>query len=1039
VAGSPVRRVLELPQRSLMARLVGSFLVLSIITVAIVGLVAYLLARSSLQDSVFERLDAAVALKADALDRWVDEQRRNVVFVGGLFGGVEDQPGRLGVEQQVRALLGPATAPRARREAHDSLAQTLGYVVRQTADAQEFLVLDLDGVIVVSTQPEHEGISQAKEGYFVEGSSGTRVQRVSSFPLTGTPTITISTPLFDDGGQRVGVLAANLNLERIDRILLEQTGLEDSGETYLVGTDRRLVGQRLATVVDTVDSEAITSGLAGTSGHGLYESFTGVPVIGAWQSVDELGAVLVAEMSQHEAFAPARRLAFAIGGVGLTVAALLGLATYLLSRRIARPILAITETATAVTAGDLDREAPVTTKDEVGTLAVAFNDMTAQLRENVETLERRVEERTAELSDALEAQREAEQRYRQLVEEIPMVVYTDKPDATSTSTYISPRVQEIFGYPPERWMEEPFFASVLHPDDRDRVMRQSADHLELGDRGSVEYRVIAADGRVVWVRDDSWVVCDDAGTPTHVQGVMIDVTEQTQAAAEIRRQKQYFESLVEISPAAVVTMDVDERVTGWNPAAERLFGFGVDEAVGQPIDDLILRTEELRLGSIAGADVLAEGRRSLIAQRMRKDGSLVDVEVAMIPLVVDGVHQGFYAVYHDISELQAARREADAANEAKSAFLAAMSHEIRTPMNAVIGMSGLLLGTDLDEDQRELAETVRSSSDSLLTIINDILDFSRIEAGGMELEHVPFDLRECVEGAVSLVGALAASKGLDLTHAVDDDVPRAVMGDAGRLRQILINVLNNAVKFTESGSVDVAVSAAPAADGRVELHFGVKDTGVGIRPDRMGRLFQSFSQEDASISRRYGGTGLGLAISKGLAEEMGGTVWAESDGPGKGSMFHVTIRTEVAEHVPAAEPGEPVALDPGQAEAHPLRILLVEDNVVNQKLATRMLGLMGYRPDVASNGVEAIDAVERQTYDLVLMDVQMPEMDGLEATRRIVARLGEARPRIVAMTANAMDGDRERCLAAGMDGYVSKPIRVEELVGAIVATSRARA
>jgi CheY-like chemotaxis protein len=292
---------------------------------------------------------------------------------------------------------------------------------------------------------------------------------------------------------------------------------------------------------------------------------------------------------------------------------------------------------------------------------------------------------------------------------------------------------------------------------------------------------------------------------------------------------------------------------------------------------------------------------------------------------------------------------------------------------------------------------------------------------------------------VSLVGALAASKGLDLTHAVDDDVPRAVMGDAGRLRQILINVLNNAVKFTESGSVDVAVSAAPAADGRVELHFGVKDTGVGIRPDRMGRLFQSFSQEDASISRRYGGTGLGLAISKGLAEEMGGTVWAESDGPGKGSMFHVTIRTEVAEHVPAAEPGEPVALDPGQAEAHPLRILLVEDNVVNQKLATRMLGLMGYRPDVASNGVEAIDAVERQTYDLVLMDVQMPEMDGLEATRRIVARLGEARPRIVAMTANAMDGDRERCLAAGMDGYVSKPIRVEELVGAIVATSPARA
>jgi PAS domain S-box-containing protein len=583
-------------------------------------------------------------------------------------------------------------------------------------------------------------------------------------------------------------------------------------------------------------------------------------------------------------------------------------------------------------------------------------------------------------------------------------------------------------------MEETFFASVLHPDDRDLVMQQSADHLESGHRGSVEYRVIAANGRVVWVRDDTWVVRDDEGTPTHVQGFMIDITDQTAAAAEIRRQKQYFESLVEISPAAVVTMDVDERVTGWNPAAERLFGFGVEEAVGQPIDDLILRTAELRLGSIAGADVLAEGRRSLISQRMRKDGSLVDVEIAMIPLVVDGVHQGFYAVYHDISELQAARREADAANEAKSVFLAAMSHEIRTPMNAVIGMSGLLLGTDLDDDQRELAETVRSSSESLLTIINDILDFSRIEAGGMELEQVPFDVRECLEGAVSLVGALAAAKGLDLAHEVAADVPRAVVGDSGRLRQILINVLNNAVKFTESGSVDLAVSTAPADDGLVELHFAVRDTGVGIKPDRMGRLFQSFSQEDASISRRYGGTGLGLAISKGLAEEMGGTMWAESDGPGKGSTFHVTIRAALAGLVEPVERDGPVALDPAQADVHPLRILLVEDNAVNQKLATRMLGLMGYRPDIASNGIEAIDAIERQPYDLVLMDVQMPEMDGLEATRRIVARLGEARPRIVAMTANAMDGDRERCLEAGMDGYVSKPIRVEELVGAIAAT-----
>jgi PAS domain S-box-containing protein len=645
-----------------------------------------------------------------------------------------------------------------------------------------------------------------------------------------------------------------------------------------------------------------------------------------------------------------------------------------------------------------------------------------------------------ELAEALGAVEQAEQRYRNLIEELPMAVYTDKPDATSTSTYISPRVEEMFGYPAEAWMEEPFFTSVLHPEDRDRVLSETVKDLfeEQSDRWSQDYRIIAADGRVVWVRDDAWVVRDTAGKPTHVQGFMIDITAQTEAAAEIRRQKQYFESLVDISPVAIVTMDPEENVTAWNPAAERLFGFSVAEAVGRPIDDLIIRTEELRQESIKAETVPAEGRKNVISQRMHKDGTLVDVEVSMIPLVVDGRHLGFYAIYHDISELQAARRAADAASEAKSAFLAAMSHEIRTPMNAVIGMSGLLLGSELDNEQRDLAETVRSSSEALLTIINDILDFSKIEAGAMDIEGKAFDLRACVEAAVSLVGPLAVGKGLVLAHEIDSAVPETVVGDEGRLRQILLNVLNNAVKFTEAGSVELVVRCEPVAAEHVELEFAVTDTGIGIRPDRIGRLFQSFSQEDASISRRYGGTGLGLAISKGLAEAMGGTMWAKSEGTGKGSTFHFTIRAPVVDRAPAALAHEPALIRLEQAEEHPLRILLVEDNAVNQKLATRLLGLMGYKPDVATNGIEAIGAVERAPYDLVLMDVQMPEMDGLEATRQIVSRLGVVRPRIVAMTANAMDGDRERCIDAGMDGYVSKPIRVEELLETILATPAVR-
>lgn len=380
-------------------------------------------------------------------------------------------------------------------------------------------------------------------------------------------------------------------------------------------------------------------------------------------------------------------------------------------------------------------------------------------------------------------------------------------------------------------------------------------------------------------------------------------------------------------------------------------------------------------------------------------------------------------------EAQSSRAEAEQANRAKSEFLANMSHELRTPLSAVIGMTSVLHMTDLNAEQADAAQTIKTAGESLLSVINDILDFSKIEAGMMELEKTPFSLKELVEEVVSLFSIQVQQKNLTLLAHVGPTVPDAILGDSQRIRQILLNLMGNAVKFTATGKIVVSVAATTTGTSEVGLEIAVADTGIGISPQALERLFKPFSQGDSSMTRKYGGTGLGLTISRRLAEKMGGTLEVKSS-EGQGSTFYFRFQAEWFDPHPA-ESGSPVsiAIKPNTALVSPLKILLAEDHPVNQKVTSLMLRKLGYQADIVNNGLEVLEFVQRHRYDLILMDLQMPEMDGVEATRRIRANESERgyRPHIVALTASVLAEDRENFFAAGIDDFLGKPVKYETL------------
>jgi PAS domain S-box-containing protein len=488
-----------------------------------------------------------------------------------------------------------------------------------------------------------------------------------------------------------------------------------------------------------------------------------------------------------------------------------------------------------------------------------------------------------------------------------------------------------------------------------------------------------------------------------------------------------------------------------NDAFCRLYGFEKSEILGWNYTESAAPEREGMLRELY-SQVYRTGQpiRAFEYAITPKNGPAVVVEQSIsLERDAQGRPVGFLVITRDCTERKRAREElatakeaAEAANRAKSEFLANMSHEIRTPMNGIIGMTALALDSQPTPAQAECLATIRSQAHSLLTIVNDILDFSKIESHRVELESVPFTLAHALDEVVTPLAQRAEERGIELSVRIAPDVPALVVGDPVRVKQILTNILNNAVKFTEHGSValEVAAGAPNAGTGSaaptIPLTFRVTDTGIGIPADKLAMIFEPFRQADGSMSRRFGGTGLGLAIAATLTELMGGRIRVDSV-PGAGSVFQITVPLIAAARTVQTESAVSAAVAAAaRRAARPVRgarVLVAEDNIVNQRVAARLLTKRGHLVTVVGNGREAVDALRRAEFDIVLMDVQMPDMNGFEATAAIREWERETghRIRIVAMTAHAMSGDRERCLAAGMDGYLSKPIDQRTLYDAV--------
>jgi two-component system, sensor histidine kinase and response regulator len=720
-----------------------------------------------------------------------------------------------------------------------------------------------------------------------------------------------------------------------------------------------------------------------------------------------------------------------------------------LQRMISQPILDLARTAFAV-AANRDYSIRATKHEnhgEIGFLFDQFNDMLShieqaesELRKARADLEERVAERTAELQkeigDRVDAERAvAEQSsfINALVENTPLGIVALNIDGKIRMC--NPAFERLFGYRQQEIAGQPL-VDVLAPDELRTEMDTVGVHLREGRCVHSVTRRQRKDGSLVDVEVFTANITKGDRPLGHL-AMYQDITARLRAENELAERKEFLNSLIRTTPIGIAVIDQNDLVQMCNPAFEELFRFGEQEIVGRALSSLVTPAELRTEVDVNRRRLLRGDGTHLVTRRRRSDGTDVDVDAQSVPLHREGKYIGGLVLYQDITNrrlaeeaLLRAKEAAEAANRAKSEFLANMSHEIRTPMNAIMGMTELVLDTDLSSEQREYLNLAKTSADALLGLINDILDYSKIEAGKLDIDSVDFNLADCLGDTMKALSLRAHQKGLELAFEIEPDVPDALVGDPGRLRQIIINLVGNGIKFTEHGEVVLGVRIETREQQSLFLHFTVADTGIGIPPEKHSAIFEAFRQADGSMSRKYGGTGLGLTISSRLVGLMGGSIRVESE-VGKGSRFHFTARFAI----PRAAPRTVVPRDPETLRA--MRVLIVDDNATNRQILVKLLQNWHMVPTTAESGAAAMVILAEgkglgRTFPLILLDAQMPEMDGF-ALAEYIKRHPDFRAATVMMLSSAgQRGDALRCRELGVAAYLTKPVRQGELMDAIL-------